>query len=190
MDIVTLHRRAVEEWLATVEAVGIDDWDNPTPCTDWTVRDLVNHVVWEEEWMVPLLEGSTVAEVGDRLDGDRLGSDPIASARASSAAALAACDSLLPDNPTVHLSYGDAEAQEYATQVAADHLIHSWDLARATAQDDTLDPELVAAVAEWFPHHEDLYRSVGIIAERGELTGEPQHDLLARFGRRADWVSG
>lgn len=190
MDILELHRRAVAAWLARVEAVGSDQWDDPTPCSDWTVRNLVNHVVWEEEWMVPLLEGSTVAEVGDRLDGDRLGDDPVAAARASSAAALAASDELLPANPTVHLSYADAPAHEYATQISADHLIHSWDLARATGQDDTLDPDLVAAIAEWFPHHEDLYRSVGIIAERGELTGEAQHDLLARFGRRADWVSG
>src|SRR5690349_19284033 len=181
MDILSLHRRAVEQWVATVEAVDPDMWHYPTPCTDWNVHQLVNHVVWEEEWMVPLLEGSTVAEVGDRLDGDRLGDDPVAAARASSAAALAASDELLPANPTVHLSYADAPAHEYATQITADHLVHSWDLARATGQDDTLDPELVAEIAEWFPHHEDLYRSVGIIAERGELTGDPQSDLLARF---------
>ena len=189
MDVLTLHRRAVEEWLATVEAVGIDDWARPTPCTDWTVRDLVHHVVWEELWMVPLLEGQIVAEVGDRLDGDVLGEDPVASARASSAAALAACDALLPSNPTVHLSYADAEAQEYATQVAADHLVHTWDLAKGAGLDPALDPELVEAVAEWFPHHEDLYRSVGIIAERGDLTGDPQGDLLARFGRSASWTA-
>ena len=65
------------------------------------MRDLVQHVVWEEEWMVPLLEGKTVAEVGDQLDGDRLGDDPVAAARSSSAAALASCDELLPANPTV-----------------------------------------------------------------------------------------
>ena len=187
MEILSLHRRAVEEWQATLDAVGIDDWDKPTPCTDWSVRDLVHHVVWEELWMVPLLEGATVAEVGDRLDGDVLGDDPVASARAAAAAALASCDEILPSNPTVHLSYADAPAAEYAMQVAADHLIHTWDLAKGAGLDPALDPELVEAVAEWFPHHEELYRSVGIIGPRAEQTGDPQTDLLAAFGRSADW---
>ena len=56
IEILSLHRRAVEEWLSRVEAVGPDQWDQPTPCSDWSVRDLVQHVVWEEEWMVPLLQ--------------------------------------------------------------------------------------------------------------------------------------
>jgi uncharacterized protein (TIGR03086 family) len=190
MDVLELHRRAVEAWQARVDAIDADAWDNPTPCSDWTVRDLVNHVVYEELWMVPLLEGKTIADVGDQFDGDVLGDDPLASARSASAAALASADELLPDNPTVHLSYADEKAHEYATQIAADHVIHGWDLAKGAGQDPTIDPEIVAFLAEWFPHHEDLYRSVGIIGERGELTGDPQTDLLARFGRRADWVSG
>jgi len=41
---------------------------------------------------------------------------------------------------TVHLSFGDASGQEYVIQLTADLAIHGWDLARATRQDDTLDP--------------------------------------------------
>jgi hypothetical protein len=44
------------------------------------------------------------------------------------------------------------------------------------------------AVASWFDEREELYRGGGAIAERRELTGDPQHDLLARFGRDADWT--
>ena len=68
MDIVTLHRRAVEDWQAKVDAVADGDWGNPTTCSDWTVRDLVNHVVGEELWLVPLLGGATINEVGDRFE--------------------------------------------------------------------------------------------------------------------------
>ena len=48
-----------------------------TPCTEWDVRALVNHVLGEIRWAVPLFAGSTIAEVGDRFDGDLLGDDPV-----------------------------------------------------------------------------------------------------------------
>ena len=55
------------------------------------MRDLVNHVVGEQRWVVPLLEGRTVAEVGDALDGDLLGQAP---QEAAASAAKAAVDGL------------------------------------------------------------------------------------------------
>ena len=57
--------------------VGLGDWDSATPCADWTVRDLVNHIVNEQLWVPDLLAGTTVAEVGDKYDGDRLDDDPL-----------------------------------------------------------------------------------------------------------------
>ena len=48
MEDWALHRRAVEEWLQRVAAVDDEQWRRPTPCADWDVRALVNHVVGEE----------------------------------------------------------------------------------------------------------------------------------------------
>jgi uncharacterized protein (TIGR03086 family) len=189
MDIVDVHRRAVEAWQTKVDAVGADMWADATPCTEWSVRDLTNHVVAEELWMVPLLEGSTIAEVGDRLDGDVLGDHPLRAARSASAAALAVAQEQLPAGGKVHLSYGEEDAAEYAWQLAADHLIHGWDLAKGTGQDANMDPVLVTAIADWFTAREMLYRRGGAIGPRAPMTGEPQTDLLAAFGRRADWTS-
>ena len=56
---------------------------------------------------------------------------------------------------TVHLSFGDVPAEEYAHQLAADHMIHGWDLAVATGGDTSMDPELVEALAAWFAGNED-----------------------------------
>ena len=53
MDLNTLYHRTVECWADRVNAVADDQWDAPTPCRDWTVRDLVNHVVGEDRWTVP-----------------------------------------------------------------------------------------------------------------------------------------
>src|SRR5215470_13737883 len=60
-----------------VRAVGADQWSDSTPCSEWNVHELVNHLVNELRWMPPLLEGKSIADVGDSLDGDLLGSDPI-----------------------------------------------------------------------------------------------------------------
>ena len=74
-----LMASAIDGFEQRLGAVGATEWNAATPCDDWDVRTLVNHVVNELLWMPPLLEGKTIAEVGDRFDGDVLGSDPSAS---------------------------------------------------------------------------------------------------------------
>ena len=48
MELADLHRRSVESWRSRLEAVDDSQWSLPTPCTEWDVRALVNHVVSEE----------------------------------------------------------------------------------------------------------------------------------------------
>jgi uncharacterized protein (TIGR03086 family) len=187
MDVNTLYHRTVEFFADRVNAVKADQWDDPTPCTEWTVRDLTNHVTYEDLWTVPLMTGATLEEVGDRFEGDVLGEDPIGSALTAARAAIATVASELPRGGTVHLSFGETPSSEYAMQLAADHLVHGWDLAVATGGDPRMDPHLVRAVAEWFDEREEAYRSAGAVSTRRVLSGDAQHDLLARFGRDAAW---
>ncbi len=188
MDVATLHRRTIAAWGDRVASVGAGSWDAPTPCEMWSVRDLVAHVVGEELWAVPLLAGGTIAEVGDRFDGDLLGDDPASSAHASAEAAVRSVNDAVPRGVTVHLSYGDESVEEYVRQLAADHLVHGWDLAVATGGETRLDPELVAEVAAWFGAREELYRGAGIIGARVDADpDDPQAQLLAGFGRDPHW---
>jgi uncharacterized protein (TIGR03086 family) len=187
MDLNTMYRRTLECWAIRVNAVRPDQWVDPTPCRDWSVRDLVNHVVGEDLWTVPLMRGETIAEVGSRFDGDVLGEDPITAALRAAAEAEAVVAQTLPSGGTVQLSYGEEQMAEYVHQLAADHLLHTWDLAAATGGDTHLDVGLVAEVARWFSDREDAYRSAGVIGPRAMLTGDPQADLLARAGRSAGW---
>ena len=187
MELETLHRRAVEHWAARVAAVTDDQWDDPTPCTEWSVRDLVNHVVGEELWTAPLLRGRTIAEVGSQFDGDVLGDGPLLKARVASAEAAAVVDEIVPGGGRVQLSYGEEDMGEYVRQLCADHLIHGWDLAAATGGNTSMDPELVAEVATWFAQREAMYRGGGAIGPRQSGRGDPGPDLLAAFGRASDW---
>ncbi len=189
MELSELHERTVSGWTRLVEGVGDDQWQLPTPCTEWSVRDLVNHVVGEDLWTAPLVGGSTIEEVGDRFDGDLLADDPVGRARDAGAEATAAVAQRLPNGGTVHLSYGEEQLEEYVQQLVADHLVHGWDLAVATGADATLDPELVDAVAAWYAEREELYRSAGAVAERAASGADAQGRLIAAFGRDPAWSS-
>ena len=186
-DQAALHRRAVEEFGARVNAVAGDQWELPTPCSDWKVRQLVNHLVYENRWTVPLMGGSTLAEVGDRYEGDLLGDDPKGAWEAASAEAVAAVQAEGALERVVDLSSGPTPAVDYVWQLFADHLVHAWDLARAIGADERLDPELVEACAGWFAAREELYRSIGAVGPRAETPpdADAQTRLLAAFGRSA-----
>jgi len=187
MELETLYERAVAGWTAQLAHVDASQWASPTTCSDWTVRDLVNHVTGEDLWAVPLLEGSTIEGVGDRFDGDVLGDDPATTSRDAGSTAVSAVAARLPEGGTVHLSYGEEQVDEYVRQLVADHLLHGWDLAVSVGAPSRLDPEVVAEVAPWFAEREELYRSVGAIGPRAGPYDDPQDDLIAGFGRDPGW---
>ena len=187
MEVPAMLRRGSEEFGARVGQIRDGQWEAGTPDTEWNVRDLVNHLVYENLWTPLLFAGSTTGEVGDRFDGDVLGPDPRGAWRAASAPALAAADVPGAMDRTVHLSFGDFPGREYAMQLFADHLIHAWDLARAIGADERLDAELVGACTTWFVDREDAYRSFGAIAGRPPISpgADAQIRLLAMFGSQA-----
>ncbi len=186
-DAPELHQRAVERFGHLVQQVSDDQWGKSTPCEDWSVRELVNHVAGENCWTAPLLAGQTVADVGDRFDGDVLGTDPATAWKSGADEAIAAVHEPGAMDRTVHLSFGDFPGHEYAMQLFADMLIHGWDLARAIDADERLDPELVTALAAWFSGVADAYRQGGAVGPRPNVPedADAQTKLLAEFGRLA-----
>ena len=130
------------------------------------------------------MAGRTIAEVGDRLNGDVLGADPLATLERARSAAVAALEQPDAMGRTVHLSFGDTPAAEYAKQMIIDSVIHAWDLARGIGADDRLDPELVEmAYAELKPQA-DQWRSGGVFGpEKSPPNDSTQAKLLALSGR-------
>lgn len=185
LTAVRLHAKALALCDAVVAGIGEQQWSLPTPCDEWSVRDLVNHLCSEARWTVPLLAGLTVDEVGDALSGDLLGQDPLGSWNAAVTAALDCSRGPGVEEGIVHLSAGPVPAQEYLRQLTTDYLIHTWDLAVALGADETLDAELVAAVGGWFLSRQADYRSAGVIGPPApvEHDGDPQIRLLAMSGR-------
>ena len=184
-EIVDIFRRGVDEFDRRVVEISDDQWTDPTPCADWNVRDLVNHVTAEDLWAPLLLEGMTLEEVGDRFDGDVLGDDPRAAWSNARQGVVDALDRSMV--PLVHTSMGRIDADEYLGQLFADHLIHGWDLARAIGADEDLDLELVGyCYQRSLPAQADM-RSSGLFGSQvvAPAGAGPQVQLLALYGRRA-----
>jgi uncharacterized protein (TIGR03086 family) len=162
--------------------------DAADACTEWDVHALVNHVLGEARWTAPLITGSTIEEVGDRLDGDLLAGDRLAAWAAGRQEAAEATATPEVTERTVHLSFGPTPAEEYLRQLTADYLIHSWDLAVAFGADDRLDPDLMDAVEAWFVSRAAAYRAAGAVAAEVQTAAhdDPQRRLLGMFGRDAD----
>jgi uncharacterized protein (TIGR03086 family) len=175
---------AAEEFGRRVHAVPADAWDRGTPDEDWSVRDLVGHLVAEHLWVPPLLAGETVAEVGDRFDGDTLGDDSVGAWDGAIAASLRSW-AQTADDQLVDLSAGPTPAREYAEQMILDLVVHAWDLARGAGLDEQLDPGLVAHVRAYVEPVADAWREPGIFGARVEVdSDDPQDQLLGLLGRR------
>lgn len=177
--------RALVGFGERVAAVAPDDWDRPSPCEDWAVRDLVAHVVEEERFGPPLLAGQTLDEIGDRFSGDLLGDDPLAAWRdAARDLRDTLTDPAVLDAP-IRLPGPPQRGRGFLFELFADHLVHTWDLARAAGGDEALPADLVEACAAWFDGHEQAWRDAGEIGPAAPVPADAdrQTALLARFGR-------
>lgn len=184
MNEATDFRRASEGFVERARMIAPDQWGAATPCTEWDVRALVNHIAGEYLWVGELMAGRTVAEVGSRLDGDLLGDEPLQVLIAAQGDAGSALEQPGALGATVHLSFGDTPAAEYARQMTLDSVIHTWDLARATGGDERLDPELVDVCYAELQKTADDWRAAGVFGPEKTASDETvQAKLLALSGR-------
>lgn len=146
---------AGDRFARTLRAVGGDQWDWPTPCPDWTVRQLVNHMTRGNLNYAALLRGGTAGEFLRLRDADALGTDPHAAYGESVALLCAtACAETGALERVLDYPLGKITGRQALDVRTTDSLIHTWDLATAVHADDQLDPGLVAWVDD---HLDEIY---------------------------------
>ncbi|MEU6125500.1 TIGR03086 family metal-binding protein [Streptomyces sp. NPDC047123] len=186
-SLLARHAEALDLFTDRVHAVGAGQWDDATPCTDWTVRDLVAHLTSEQLWVPPLVrDGATTESVGDAFDGDVLGPDPVTSWDTAAAASRAAFRAAGALDRTVRLSFGETSAAFYCGQMTTDLVVHAWDLSRAVGADEALPAGLVDfALGEVTPYAAELEKS-GLFAPAVQPPpdADAQTELLNLLGRR------
>ncbi len=159
-----------------------------TPCTDWNLKELINHMVYELSWIPEILAGKTVQEVGGKYDGDLIGNEVIKVWESAVNKASDAVGSANTDE-NVHLSYADVPASDYISEVASDMLIHSWDVAQALGYSVIMDEPVAEQVYKKSLPRINEFMSSGLFGTPRELKQEArlQAKLLALFGRSEEW---
>jgi uncharacterized protein (TIGR03086 family) len=179
---------ATEAFDRRVVAIPADGWGAPTPCDEWTVRDLVEHVTGGNRFAVPLLDGASLADAFDAALAPGFSDDTLADLRSSADAQLAAFAADGALDRICHHPRGDITGSEFAGLRIGDLAVHAWDLARATGGDEHLDDRLVAAAwAAYEPRAATLVASAwfGGGASGTLPEGAPLQDrLLDLLGRR------
>ncbi len=145
MKTKELFRRAIKVSSGIVEQVEKRHFTNETPCSEWNLKALTNHMLSELSWAPDCLAGKTVSEVGDKYSGDLLGDNHWQNWQSAAKRALKAAERL-DLNQIVHLSYGDFSAKYYLRELADDLLIHSWDLAQGLNCSLWLDTEVLQVI--------------------------------------------
>ncbi len=160
----------------------ITDWHAPTPDTEWDVSDLVRHVIDEQRWVPPLLDGRDRLEARRRLRP--IGNDLVAEWRRHSRAATEAWATADLDRD-VRVGGDVVTARDYLAEQVSDVAVHTWDLARATGSDESLPDALVEAAWSYFAPQRETLEATGLYGRAIELPDDPPllHRLLALTGR-------
>lgn len=186
MELIDAFDAAFTEWDRLVHEVRDDQWENPTPCTDWNVRDLVNHLVGEHLWAPHLLSGETIADVGDRYTGDVLGDSPVAAWERAGGASRSAFHRKGALHGDVHATGGKIPATDYAWQMTSDLTVHGWDLAQGIGRRSRMRDELADAVHAHVEPQAAGWQQAGIFDPPVPVPDDvvPQDRLVALLGRR------
>lgn len=190
MDVLSAHRSALRQFDSRVQRIQDTQWDHATPDTQWTVRDLLSHLVNEQLWVPPMLAGRTIAEVGDAFDGDVLGDDPKGAWNTAAAAARSAFEEPGALDRTVQLSFGVVGVPVYLEQMTLDLTVHAWDLARGIGADDEMPNDLVTTVLDNARQTADQWQDSGLFAPAIPVPGctDDLTELLALVGRHRWWT--
>ncbi len=175
------HRRVASAFTTTVEGAASDAWDRPAPPQGWVARDVVGHLVG---WFPAFLR----AGAGITLPaGPSVADDPVGAWRTQTDAVQALLDDAdtadrQHDFPHIgRMPLGQAIDMIYTSDV----FLHRWDLARATGQDETLDPQRCAAMLAGMLPWDEALRQSGEYGPRVDVPddADAQTKLLAFIGR-------
>lgn len=145
MDVSELFERGAK-WAATkVKAITADHLDSDTPCDEWNVKAVTNHMTGEVKMIGSAARGEEPdpASVG----ADHVGDDPGAVYASVVDATLADLRGASLDS-TWKLPFGEMPAQRALAIFFVDQMVHAWDVAKATGQEATMPAELAAAALE------------------------------------------
>jgi uncharacterized protein (TIGR03086 family) len=174
LDVLELYAKA-SEWTLGKVAGATKQLDAPTPCDEWAVRDLMNHMLDTQQYFVGAARGEDVSPPSPNPP-ERLGGDPVADfehARGEILSTYGADRVIERTGPSLGIAFSD-------------QLLHGWDLATATGQDATMPDGLPEAAYEMIHGRFSDDQRKGVFKPELAVasTASAEDKLLAYTGRQ------
>lgn len=179
-EVIERYQGLAEQFGARVEATPDDRWSAPSPCTEWTARDVVAHVVGGQRRLIASIEGTPVEEIPADADPKQIWRDTMPRFLAA-IQTPGALEKLVPG------PMGEMPIEFMLGRfLANDVLVHTWDLARAVGGDERLDQDAVGHAYEGLKRVDAMIRMPGVFGEKVEPPegADLQTEFLCFLGRR------
>jgi uncharacterized protein (TIGR03086 family) len=180
-EVAERWTRIADGFTARLDGVPPGAWSNPSPCPDWTAHDVAKHVIDVTRGLLTRLTGGdpTSPDTDEDLSAAwKVESDAVKNALADPERAKTEVKGMGGTQPFEELAGG---------VMCADTLIHTWDLARATGQDDRLDPQGMKAAQRFLEPNDEMLRTPGGFGQKLDAPSDAdeQTTFLAFVGRKA-----
>ncbi len=181
-EISERYRKVAGQFTSVAANVPEEAWENPAPCEGWVARDVVRHLV---EWVPSFLTSGAAIDVAH---GPSVDDDPLAAWKVFSDS----IQSLLDDPQIAASEFNHPNVGQHTVEGAIamfcmnDVLIHTWDLARATGGDETLDANEVHRMLVGSEPYDEMLRTSGHYGPRVAVPddADEQTRLIAFMGRQ------
>jgi uncharacterized protein (TIGR03086 family) len=179
-EVADTYRTRAAALTEKVDGVPEGAWDNPSPCEDWTARQLVGHLV-----------GTTGLFFGfigrDAPAGPSVDDDPVGAWHAARDAMQAALDDPATATQEYDGMFGRTTFEQSVRRfICADLVVHNWDLSRATGQDEALDLDAVREIHAEMAPMDEMLRQPGAFGPKVEppADADEQTRFLCFLGRQ------
>src|SRR5689334_17152815 len=172
-----LLQRALEQTGNLIGGIKPDQAELPTPCSDFNVRALVNHTVFDLRRFRQMIGGPDAGSP----EVDLLGNDWRGAYDKASRELLDQWQQRGTDG-TLQSRMGELPATWAVGQHLGDIAVHGWDIARATHQNSELDPEVGEVGLAWGRQNlKPEFRGQAFGPEVKVSDSAPLYDRLAAF---------
>ena len=143
-DVVERYVAALATFGEAVRDVADHEWDLPTPASDWTVLQVVAHVVFGEAQLPATLAGE-LTHTQRSFSVELLGPQPLTSWRGTALRAIEAAREPGVAERRLDLDLGSTTGAILLGHRVTDNVVHAWDIAVAVGRPRPVDD----GVAEW-----------------------------------------
>ncbi|GJF02906.1 TIGR03086 family metal-binding protein [Pseudonocardia sp. D17] len=175
------YARALDGFDDALARVPAEALDGPSACSEWTIRDVVGHVVWGQDLLAALAQGrphhDRTGAPGAPAPGVLVAGDAVTGWRRARARADATLDEPTLGRVVTVPPFGEIPLAGFVTLLVTDLLAHSWDVAHGAGVGIQLDPTLLDGALGWSRGH--IQRGPGAIGP--EVPVPADADLQARF---------